>query len=275
MYLDDIKKNSEKIVNFFNEDRDILQKNKIIMKKDDTIKATVLLSFNNNSIFKNLSFIAGFNNGEIKIYSSDFNEKYSYKIFNSSILFIAFLSNNSILITSSYFGKIFSFDGEELLIKNSLEIKNVYISMIKIIENQNNLDIIALIKPGRILIWKYIKNLNDYQTFQEIKEDNFDYCDILKLNNYKNNENKFNFVCTLNKIFFKGDNLYPNESQLIFFDLKKKMINEKTTESYEKTKIFKFNNYDLILSAYKNSLIQIDKNSLLLIANKKIISSFH
>ena len=64
-------------------------------------------------------------------------------------MYIGSLSNNSILITSSFCGKIFSFDGEELLIKNSLEIKNVFISMIKIIENQNNLDIISLIKPGR------------------------------------------------------------------------------------------------------------------------------
>ena len=268
-YLDDTKKNSDKIANFFQENRNILQKKKIIMKKEETNKATFLLSFNNNSLFKNIGFIAGFNNGEIKLYGIDFNEKYSSKIFNSSILYIGSLSNNSILITSSFCGKIFSFDGEELLIKNSLEIKNVFISMIKIIENQNNLDIISLIKPGRLLIWKYIKNINDYQTFQEIKEDNFDYCDILKLNNYKKEENKFNFVCTLNKIFLKSDKLYPNESQLVFFELKKKIINEKVTESYEKTKIFKFNKYDLILSSYENSLIQIDKNNLLLVANKK------
>ena len=268
-YLDDFKKNSDKINNFFQEDRDILQKKKIIMKKEDTIKATFLLSINNNSLFKNIGFIAGFNNGEIKIYGIDFNEKYSSKIFNSSILYIALLSNNSILITSSFCGKIFSFDGEELLIKNSLEIKNVFISMIKIIENQNNLDIISLIKPGRILIWKYLKNLNDYKIFQEIKEDNFDYCDILKLNNCKTDENEFNFVCTLNKIFLKSDNLYPSESKLVFFDLKKKIINKNPTASYEKEKIFNFNKYDLILSSFENSCIQIDKNSLLLVSNKK------
>jgi hypothetical protein len=68
---------------------------------------------------------------------------------------MTFLSDNCLLVTSSYYGKILSFDGESFLLKNILEIKNVYISMIKVIENSNNLDLIALIKPGRLLIWKY------------------------------------------------------------------------------------------------------------------------
>ena len=73
----------------------------------------------------------------------------------------------------------------------------------------------------------------------------------------------------MNKIFLKSDNLYPNESKLVFFDFKQKIINEKATESYENTKIFNFNKYDLILSSFENSCIQIDKNSLLLVVNKK------
>ena len=159
-----------------------------------------------------------------------------------------FLSNKSLLVTSSYCGKILSFDGDKFIFKNILEIKNVYISMIKIIENSNNLDIISLIKPGRILIWKYIKSINYYKTFQEIKDNNFDYCDLLKLEL----NNTYIFVSILNKIFFNNE---------------KKQIDGKNTESYFKQKVFNFKQFGIVLSTFENSMIQINKSTLLITAH--------
>ena len=57
-------------------------------------------------------------------------------------------------------------------------------------------------KTWKNINMKYLKNLNDYQTFQEIKEDNFDYCDILKLNNCKKDEIEFIYFHII--LFNKG-----------------------------------------------------------------------